>query len=91
MTGCVKFASTRALPDPEPAFAHPLFWKGSPEQLYPGTSEAPLRFLAELEEMAAGWRSHCARPYPFDCDPLPLLLPAVAVTVPFEPPTAFAS
>ena len=30
-------------------------------------------------------------PDPFDCDPLPLLVPAVAVTVPFEPPTAFAS
>ena len=160
----------RALPDPDPAFAHPLFWKGSPEQLYPGTDEAPLRFLAELEEMAAGWRSELALdpatvdwleparfqpherllqlcdglslalcsalipaasgttrgmgndafelrdvpraswedrvtitvtplgdgrialdPYPFDCDPLPLLVPAVAVTVPFEPPTAFAS
>ena len=160
----------RALPDPDPAFAHPLFWKGSPEQLYPGTNEAPLRFLAELEEMAAGWRGELAQdpatagwleparflpherllqlcdglslalcsalipaasgttrgmgndafelrdvpragweervtitvtplgdgrialdPYPFDCDPLPLLVPAVAVTVPFEPPTAFAS
>ena len=30
-------------------------------------------------------------PYPFDCDPLPLLVPAVAVMVPFEPPTHFAS
>ena len=160
----------RALPDPDPAFAHPLCWTGSPAPLYPGPNEAPLRFRAELEEMAAGWRSELAQdpamadwleparfqpherllqlcdglslalcsalipaasgttrgmgndafelrdvpraswedrvtitvtplgggrieldPYPFDCDPLPLLVPAVAVTVPFEPPTAFAS
>jgi hypothetical protein len=30
-------------------------------------------------------------PYPFDCDPLPLLVPAVAVELPLAPPPHFAS
>ena len=29
----------RALSNPDPAFTHPLFWKGSPEKLYPGSRE----------------------------------------------------
>jgi hypothetical protein len=45
----------RALPDPDPAFTHPLFWKGSPEKLYPGSREAPLKFIAELEQLQAQW------------------------------------
>ncbi|MFM1767492.1 MAG: hypothetical protein RJA22_21 [Verrucomicrobiota bacterium] len=45
----------RALPDPDPAFTHPLFWKGSPEKLYPGSQEEPLKFIAELEQLQAQW------------------------------------
>ena len=45
----------RALRDPDPAFTHPLFWKGSPEKLYPGSRQAPLKFIAELEELQAQW------------------------------------
>jgi hypothetical protein len=44
-----------ALPDPDPAFTHPLFWKGSPGKLYPGSREAPLQFIAELAELRAQW------------------------------------
>lgn len=45
----------RALDDPDPAFTHPLFWKGSPEQLYPGSRDEPLKFIAELEHLQAQW------------------------------------
>ena len=44
-----------ALTDPDPAFAHPLFWKGSPEKLLPGRREAELAFLAEIEELQREW------------------------------------
>ena len=37
--------------DPDPAFTHPLFWKGSPEKLYPGNREEALDFIAEIEEL----------------------------------------
>lgn len=46
----------RALPDPDPAFTHPLFWKGSPEKLYPGSREPALAFIAELERLQTGWK-----------------------------------
>jgi hypothetical protein len=45
----------RALSNPDPAFTHPLFWKGSPEKLYPGSREEPLKFIAELELLQAQW------------------------------------
>ena len=45
----------RALANPDPAFTHPLFWKGSPEKLYPGSREEPLKFIAELEQLQAQW------------------------------------
>jgi hypothetical protein len=45
----------RALPHPDPAFAHPLFWKGSPQRLYPGSLEEPMRFMAELEHLQQPW------------------------------------
>jgi hypothetical protein len=44
-----------ALPDTDPAFTHPLFWKGSPEKLYPGSRAEPLKFIAELEQLQAQW------------------------------------
>ena len=47
----------RVLPNPDPAFAHPLFWKGSPARLYPGGLEPARVFMAELERMQAGWKS----------------------------------
>jgi len=47
----------RVLPNPDPAFAHPLFWKGSPARLYPGGLEPARAFMAELERMQAGWKS----------------------------------
>lgn len=47
--------AARALPDPDPAFTHPLFWKGSPEKLYPGSREDPLKFIAELEHFQSEW------------------------------------
>jgi hypothetical protein len=45
----------RALPHPDPAFAHPLFWKGSPQRLYPGSLEGPAKFMAELEQLQGPW------------------------------------
>ncbi len=47
--------AARAHAHPDPAFTHPLFWKGAPDKLYPGTAEAPLAFMAELEKMQQGW------------------------------------
>jgi hypothetical protein len=47
--------AARVLPDADPAFAHPLFWKGSPERLYPGGREEPLKFMAELEALRGPW------------------------------------
>jgi len=44
----------RVLPNPDPAFAHPLFWKGSPARLYPGGLEPARAFMAELERRQAG-------------------------------------
>jgi len=46
----------RVLPDPDPAFTHPLFWKGSPAKLYPGGIEPAQAFMAELERMQVGWK-----------------------------------
>lgn len=47
--------AARALAQPDPAFTHPLFWKGAPEKLYPGTVEGPLAFMADLEQQQQGW------------------------------------
>jgi hypothetical protein len=47
--------AARAQAHPDPAFNHPLFWKGAPEKLYPGSVEAPLAFMDDLEEMQKGW------------------------------------
>jgi hypothetical protein len=47
--------AARVLADADPAFAHPLFWKGSPERLYPGGREEPLKFMAELEAQRVPW------------------------------------
>jgi hypothetical protein len=47
--------AARALADPDPAFSHPLFWKGSPQKLYPGSLEDPLKFMAELEQLQGLW------------------------------------
>lgn len=47
--------AARAQAHPDPAFNPPLFWKGAPEKLYPGSAEAPLAFMAHLEEMQRGW------------------------------------
>jgi Protein of unknown function (DUF3891) len=47
--------AARALVHPDPAFTHPLFWKGAPEKLYPGTVEGPLAFMADLEQLQQGW------------------------------------
>ncbi len=41
--------------DCDPAFTHPLFWKGSPEKLYPGNREEALDFIAEIEELQQQW------------------------------------
>ena len=59
--------AARALPDPDPAFTHPLFWKGSPEKLYPGSREEPLNFIAELENLQSEWmETLCADPATID-------------------------
>lgn len=47
--------AARALAHPDPAFTHPLFWKGAPEKLYPGSIEAPLAFMADLENLQQDW------------------------------------
>lgn len=47
--------AARAVQNPEPAFNHPLFWKGAPEKLHLGSNEAPLAFMAELQKMQLGW------------------------------------
>ncbi|MBV5344997.1 MAG: DUF3891 family protein [Rhodoferax sp.] len=44
------FYAARALQTPEPAFNHPLFWKGAPEKLCPESNEALLAFMAELQK-----------------------------------------
>lgn len=38
----------RVLDQPDLRFTHPLFWKGAPEQLYPGALELPREFLEGL-------------------------------------------
>lgn len=47
--------AARALSNPDPAFTHPLFWKGAPDKLYPGSLEAPLAFMAWLDDLRRGW------------------------------------
>jgi Protein of unknown function (DUF3891) len=47
--------AARVLTHPDPAFTHPLFWKGSPEKLYPGDQAGPLKFIAELEQLQLSW------------------------------------
>jgi hypothetical protein len=48
------FYAARALQTPEPAFNHPLFWKGAPEKLCPESNEALLAFMAELQKQQLG-------------------------------------
>ena len=48
--------AARALSEPDPAFNHPLFWQGAPEQLYPGSLAAPLAFLDEVAQLQQPWR-----------------------------------
>lgn len=49
------FYAARALQHPEPAFNHPLFWKGAPERVCPASSEALLTFMDELQKKQLGW------------------------------------
>jgi hypothetical protein len=49
------FYAARALQTPEPAFNHPLFWKGAPEKLCPESNEALVAFMAELQKKQLGW------------------------------------
>ncbi len=45
----------RTLADPDPAFAHPLFWKSSSEKLYPGKRGVEFDFITELEQLQQQW------------------------------------
>ena len=55
--------AARALSQPDPVFTHPLFWKGAPEQLYPGSIEAPLAFMHLLAARQKSWIEElCADP-----------------------------
>ncbi len=47
--------AAKTLADPDPAFIHPLFWKGSPEKLFPGERQEALDFLAEMETLQQQW------------------------------------
>jgi hypothetical protein len=38
----------RVVDQPDARFTHPLFWKGAPEQLYPGALDLPEEFLSGL-------------------------------------------
>ena len=38
----------RVVDNPDARFTHPLFWKGAPEQLYPGALDLPKEFLSGL-------------------------------------------
>ena len=38
----------RVIDVPDARFTHPLFWKGAPEQLYPGALDLPKEFLSGL-------------------------------------------
>jgi hypothetical protein len=38
----------RVVDQPDARFTHPLFWKGAPEQLYPGALDLPKEFLSGL-------------------------------------------
>lgn len=43
--------AVRVLPQCDPAFIHPLFWKGIPEHLYPGKLDTPRAFMAKLQSL----------------------------------------
>ena len=47
--------AAKTLTDPDPAFIHPLFWKGWPEKLLPGNREEALDFLAAIEGLQQQW------------------------------------
>ena len=49
------FYAARVLAQSDPAFTHPLFWKGAPDKLYPGTIEAPLAFMEHLQALQSEW------------------------------------
>lgn len=38
----------RVVDNPDACFTHPVFWKGAPEQLYPGVLDLPKEFLSGL-------------------------------------------
>ncbi|MCZ6653699.1 MAG: DUF3891 family protein [Planctomycetota bacterium] len=42
-------------PSPDPAFKHSLFWNRAPEELFPGTREADVEFIAELQSLRQRW------------------------------------
>ncbi len=52
--------AARALSDPDPAFNHPLFWQGAPEQLYPGSLAAPLAFSTKSPSCSSPGGKKCA-------------------------------
>jgi hypothetical protein len=45
-----------AMESANPAFLHPLFWKGSPKTLMQGAREQMEGFMTELQAMQRGWR-----------------------------------
>ncbi len=47
--------AAKVQPSPDPAFLHPLFWNRSPEQLFPGSRERGVKFIAELESLRQQW------------------------------------
>ncbi len=47
--------AAKVQPSPDPAFIHTLFWKGSPEKLFPGNRDECVEFLAELESLRSRW------------------------------------
>ncbi len=42
-------------PAPDSEFLHSLFWKGSPEKLFPGKREEAVEFVSELETLRRKW------------------------------------
>jgi hypothetical protein len=48
--------AAKTIESPDPAFLHPLFWKGSPGALMQGPHEEALGFIDELQAMQSAWR-----------------------------------
>jgi hypothetical protein len=49
------FYAARVLAQSDPAFTSPLFWKGAPDKLIPGTIEVPLAFMEHLQALQSEW------------------------------------